>query len=236
MNLTRSSTDRTKAVVQRVATTLSLLAAFACSGSTTEASTVPTSPPLISSPSSSASEPVTYTARTFMKGMKVTVPSEDWTVYEDHPGEFNIAAPSPAEANIHFWLDPYPSLRDDKPLSGVERTAPALINWMSGNKNFKVSDRRSVQIDGIAATTLLLDLTGECIDYLVFQATTYDFPYGTCPGSPAQLYFATLRAGAKSHTLVIAVDAKNKKTFASIVQPANKIIASVSLPAQISAG
>jgi hypothetical protein len=215
---------------------MALLTAVACSGSTTEASTVAMSPSLASSPSQSAPETVTYTAETFMKGMKVTVPSGDWTVYEDHPGEFNIAAPAPAEANIHFWLDPYPSLENDEPLPGVGRTASALVDWLSGNANFVVSDRSTVEIDGNSATTFLLNLSGDCIDYFVFQTSAYDFPYGTCPGGPARLYVTTLGTGSKAHTFVISVDAKNEKTFASIIPAARKIIANVSLPTQVSAG
>jgi hypothetical protein len=238
MRWTRFRTNRTKAGarVQRVVTATALLTALACSGSTTEASTVATSPPLASSPSPSAPGTVTYTAETFMKGMKVTVPSGDWTVYEDHPGEFNIAAPAPAEANIHFWLDPYPSLKDDQPLPGVGRTASELVGWLSGDPNFVVSDHATGEIDGNSATTFLLDLSGDCIDYFVFQTSAYDFPYGTCPGNPARLYITTLGAGAKAHTFVISVDAKNKKTFESIIPAARKIIANVSLPTKVSAG
>ena len=180
---------------------------------------------------------MTYTAHTFMKGMKVTVPSDDWTIYEDHPGEFNIAAPSSTPANIHFFLDPYPSLQDDKPLHGVGRTAPALINWLSGDPNFDVSNRSNVKMaDGTSATTFLLDLTGDCIDYFVFKTAAYDFPYGTCAGNPPRLWVETLGDGAKTHTFVIAVDAKNKNTFESIIPAATKIVTNASLPDKISAG
>ena len=50
-------------------------------------------PPASSSATSSSPGPVTYTAQVFMPGMKVTVPTSGWTVYEDHPGEFNLASP-----------------------------------------------------------------------------------------------------------------------------------------------
>ncbi len=90
--------------------------------------------------------------------------------------------------------------------------------------------------DGTSATTFLLDLTGDCIDYFVFKAAAYDFPYGTCPGNPPRLYVETLGDGANAHTFVIAVDAKNKKAFASIIPAANKIITNASLPTKISAG
>ena len=55
--------------------------------------------------------PVTYTARVFMRGMKVTLPNAGWTVSEDAPGELKLAAPPPGqmhETNIGFWLDPRP--------------------------------------------------------------------------------------------------------------------------------
>ena len=79
-------------------------------GSTLSPSAIATS-----SPSPSDVGPFVYTAQVFMAGMQVIVPSSHWSIHEDHPGEFNLSAPSPAIANIHFWLDPYPSLKNDKP-------------------------------------------------------------------------------------------------------------------------
>jgi hypothetical protein len=182
-------------------------------------------------------EPVTYTAEVFMRGMKVTVPSDSWTIYEDQPGEFNIAAPSPATANIHFWLDPYPSVADDKPEPGVGRTPAALIAWLRGNPGFIVSAPVNVSIaNGIRASTFILDLSDDCFDYFVFRAPAYDFPFGTCPGEPVRLYLATLGGGPKVHTLVIAIDAKNKKTFTDVTPAAKKIITNVTLPSKVSAG
>jgi hypothetical protein len=172
-----------------------------------------------------------------MAGMKVTVPSDGWSIHEDHPGEFNLAAPSPAVANIHFWLDPYASLTDHEPAPGVGRTPTALIAWMRGNPAFVVSAPKATRIaTGLKATTLVLDLSDDCIDYFVFRAPGYDFPYGTCPGTPVRLDFAILGRGAHAHTFVVAIDAKNEKTFAAVAPTAEKIIASVMLPPQVSAG
>src|SRR2546426_6139187 len=84
-----------------------LVASQGCSGSGADGgSATPTGASFSPSSVPSASAQVTYTTQVFMAGMKVTFPSDGWSVYEDHPGEFNLAAPSPAEANIHFWLDP----------------------------------------------------------------------------------------------------------------------------------
>jgi hypothetical protein len=70
-----------------------------------------------------------------MPGMKVTVPASGWTVYEDHPGEFNLASPGGkmAGTNIHFWLDPYASTPHDRPIRTAGRTPAALIRWLRGN-------------------------------------------------------------------------------------------------------
>jgi hypothetical protein len=172
-----------------------------------------------------------------MAGMEVTVPSDGWSVFEDHPGEFNLAAPAPATANVHFWLDPYPSLADDEPTPGVGRTPAAIIAWMKGNPSFIVSAPKTVRIaGGTKATTFTLNLSDGCIDYFIFRAPGYDFPYGTCPGTPVRLFLATLGNGAKAHTFVIAIDAKNKKTFAAVDPAAERIIATVMLPRTVSAG
>ncbi len=145
----------------------------------------PTSVSLPSSSVSAASAQITYTAKVFMAGMKITVPSDSWSIHEDHPGEFNLAAPAPTMANIHFWLDPYPSLRNDKPVHGVGRTPTALIAWLRSDPSFIVSAPKTTSIaSGTPATTFILNLSKDCIDFFVFRGPAYDFPYGTCPGRP----------------------------------------------------
>jgi hypothetical protein len=213
------------------------LSAVGCGGSGKGGgSASPTGASLPPSSTPSAAQ-VTYTAGVFMAGMRVTVPSAGWSIFEDHPGEFNLAAPLPATANIHFWLDPYLSLADDKPNPGLGRTPAAIVAWMKGNPSFIVSGLKTVRIaSGTTATTFMLDLSDSCIDYFVFRAPGYDFPYGTCPGTPVSLFLATLGSGAKAHTFVIAIDAKNKKTFAAVDPTAERIIATVMLPPTVSAG
>lgn len=174
-----------------------------------------------------------------MAGMRVTVPSSHWSIHEDHPGEFNLSAPSPRIANIHFWLDPYPSLKNDKPLPGVGRTPAALIAWMKATPAFKVSAFRTVGIaGGVMATSFTFELSRGCIDFFVFRAPGYDFPYGLCSSvsPPSHLYLATLGSGAKAHTFVIAIDAKDVKTLAAILPSAEKIITNAVLPAKVTAG
>ena len=65
----------------------------------------------------------------------------EFQVYEDHPGEFNLASPDGemAGTNIHFWLDPYASTPHDRPIRTAGRTPTALIRWLRGNPNFIVS-------------------------------------------------------------------------------------------------
>ena len=183
-----------------------------------------------------------------MPGMKVTVPTSGWTIYEDHPGEFNLASPPGrlAGTNIHFWLDPYVSTPDDKPILMVGRTPAALIAWLRSNPDFVVSAPVRQRIaHGIKAASVDLDVSaaaprsdpgcpGPCLDYFVWPR--FGFVYGTGQGEPIRLFFATLGTNVKRHTFVISIDTPNADVFAAVVPIAEKIIDSVRLPATISAG
>ena len=126
--LVRQTTVATIARKAGVAAALGAVAAVtqACggSGASGTAGLTPSSPPPASA-SATSSGPVTHTAQVFMPGMKVTVPTSGWTVYEDHPGEFNLASPpgTTAGTNIHFWLDPRASTPHDRPIPTVEENA-----------------------------------------------------------------------------------------------------------------
>ncbi|HSS90024.1 MAG TPA: hypothetical protein VLL69_11945 [Streptosporangiaceae bacterium] len=184
----------------------------------------------------------------FMPGMKVTVPASGWTVYEDHPGEFNLASPpgQVAGTNIHFWLDPYASTPHDRPIRAAGRTPAALIGWLRSNPDFIVSAPVSQRIaHGIRAASVDLDVSaaaprsdpscpGPCLAWLVWPR--FGFDYGTGRGEPIRLVFATLGTGTKTHTFVISVDAPDAKTFSAVIPTAEKIIDSVSLPETVSAG
>jgi hypothetical protein len=183
-----------------------------------------------------------------MPGMKVTVPSSGWTVFEDHPGEFNLASPpgKMAGTNIHFWLDPYASTPHDKPIRTVDRTPAALIGWLRSNPNFVVSAPVSQRIaHGIKAASVGLDVSttaprsdpscpGPCLVYFVWPR--YGFDYGTARGEPIRLAFASLGTGTKAHTFVISIDTSNAETFSAVIPTAEKIIDSVELPATVSVG
>ncbi len=210
--------------------------AGSASGGGSAASTAPSSPaPTTSSPP----EPVTYTAQVFMRGMKVTVPTDGWTVFEDHPGEFNLSAPAPGAmtgTNIHFWLDPYVSTTNDQPNHGVGRTPTALIAWLKNRAVFHVSATSRRKIAG-SVRALSVDLESTTpTDYFAFRGPDYSFPYGTGPGEPIRLYFATLGSGASAHTFVISIDAPSAKAFAAVAPTAENILASVKLPPTGSAG
>jgi hypothetical protein len=212
------------------------------------AATASSQPPASSSAGASLSRPVTYTAHVFMPGMKVTVPTSGWTIYEDHPGEFNLASPPGrlAGTSIHFWLDPYVSTPDDRPIRTVGRTPTALIGWLRSNPDFVVSAPVRQRIaHGIRAASVDLDVSaaaprsdpgcpGPCLDYFVWPR--FGFVYGTGRGEPIRLFFATLGTNVKSHTFVISIDTPNADAFSAVVPIAEKIIDSVRLPATISAG
>jgi hypothetical protein len=236
-----------------VAAALGAVAAVtqACGGSGasgTAGLTASSPPPASASAISSSSGPVTYTARVFMPGMKVTVPASGWTVYEDHPGEFNLASPDGemAGTNIHFWLDPYASTPHDRPIRTAGRTPAALIRWLRGNPNFVVSAPLSRRIGhGTGAASVDLDVSataprsdpgcpGPCLVYFVWPH--FGFDYGTGRGEPIRLYFASLGTGTKAHTLVISIDTPDTQTFSAVIPTAEKIIDSVQLPATVSAG
>src|SRR5262249_51874405 len=145
-----------------------------------------------SSQTLSASDPVTYVAKVFMRGMKVTVPSADpsagWTVYEDHPGEFNLVAPDRfRRTHIHFLQDPLASSTHDKPIPGVGQTPTALIAWLRQNPDLVESAPRPATIAGHVqgvsvdvgvskkAPSTNPECGGPCLDWLVFQGRNYGF-------------------------------------------------------------
>ena len=219
------------------------------SGASGAAGLTASSPLPASSPATSnLSGPVTHTAQVFMPGMKVTVPTSGWTVYEDHPGEFNLASLSgkTAGTSIHFWLDPYASTPHDAPIRTAGRTPAALIGWLRSNRDLVVSAPVSQRIaHGIEAARVDLDVSataprsdpgcpGPCLAYFVWPR--FGFDYGTARGEPIRLYFASLGTGTNTHTFVISVDAPNAKTFSAVIPAAGKIIDSVRLPAIVSAG
>jgi hypothetical protein len=192
---------------------------------------------------------VTYTARVFMRGMKITVPA-GWTVHEDHPGEFNLASPAGrlAETNIHFWLDPIPTAPHGVVLPTLGRTPSALIGWLRANDNFVVSTPTPRRVArGVAATSVDLDVaatapredpscTNPCLTYFVFKGPGYHFGYGTGQDEPVRLYFATLHQGSATHTFTISVDTPSANAFKAMLPVAATILATVRLPQRISAG
>jgi hypothetical protein len=195
--------------------------------------------------------PVTYKAQVFMRGMRVTVPGAGWTVYEDHPGEFNLADESGAAngTHIHFWLDPYAVTPHDIRVRGVGRTPTALIAWLSSDHYLVVTAPTKVVLArGLATTSVDLDVAaaaprsdpscpGPCLDYFNFSGPNYEFGFGTGRGNPVRLYFATLRgANGTSHTFTIAIETPSARAFAAVLPVARKILASVRLPAKLTAG
>jgi len=198
------------------------------------------------------SGPVTYTAQVFMPGMKVTVPSADrstgWTLYEDHPGEFTLAAPDRLrDGVIHFWLDPIASSVHDKPIPGVGHTPAALVDWLRHDPDLVVSPPRPAMIAGeIKGTRVDIRISpkvhnynttgcdgGPCFDWLTFRGRNHPDANG---GGFDRLYLATLRSGEKSHVLAIHVNAPDAKTLAGMIPIAAHIVANVVLPATVSAG
>jgi hypothetical protein len=251
--LMRHSTVARIARITVAAAVLGAVAAVtqACGGSGasgTAGLTAPSLPPASASATSSSSGTVTYTAQVFMRGMKVTVPASGWAVYEDHPGEFNLASPDGkmGGTNIHFWLDPYASTPHDRPIRTAGTTPAALIRWLRGNPSFIVSapvSRRIAHGTGAASVDLDVSATaprsdpgcpGPCLVYFVWPH--FGFDYGTGQGELIRLYFATLDTATKPHTLVISIDTPDAQTFTAVIPTAEKIIDSVQLPATVSAG
>jgi hypothetical protein len=251
--LMRHSTVARIARITVAAAVLGAVAAVtqACGGSGasgTAGLTAPSLPPASASATSSSSGTVTYTAQVFMRGMKVTVPASGWAVYEDHPGEFNLASPDGkmGGTNIHFWLDPYASTPHDRPIRTAGTTPTALIRWLRGNPSFIVSapvSRRIAHGTGAASVDLDVSATaprsdpgcpGPCLVYFVWPH--FGFDYGTGQGELIRLYFATLDTATKPHTLVISIDTPDAQTFTAVIPTAEKIIDSVQLPATVSAG
>jgi hypothetical protein len=204
--------------------------------------------PSISSARSTAA--VTYTAKVFMRGMKVTVPDPGWRVYEDHPGEFNLSAPAGTTAgtNIHFWLDPIATGPDGTVLPDVGRTPEELLAWLRQDADLVVSTPTTRSIaGGLRTLSVDLDLAasapeedpgcgGPCLGEFVFTGAHYSFPYGTGLGEPVRLYLASLSSHGARHTFLISVDAPSASAFAAVVPAASRILKSVRLPKKLSTG
>lgn len=185
---------------------------------------------------------ITYTAKVWLPGLKVVVPDAGWTIYEDQPGEFSLKSPAAlGEGGIHFWLDPHASGLLGAPLSRpVAVTPSALIKWLRGNPNLRVSAPTSRRAAGTTMKSVKFDLsrrapkedptcTTPCLTYFVFRGTGYDFTFGTARGEVVRLYLRTVKRSGHAHTLAILVSAP-AKTFASVDRIANSILARTQLP------
>jgi hypothetical protein len=149
--------------------------------------------------------------------------------------------------HIHFWLDPR-AWQNGVLLPDVGRTPSALIAWLRQNDDLVVSAQRSRRIaHGVPARSVDLDLAatapredpgcpGPCLTYLVFKGPHYGFGFGTGRGELTRLYFATLRRKGSARTFTVAVDAPSPRVFRAVIPTATRILASVRLPARVSAG
>lgn len=184
---------------------------------------------------------VTYTAHTFMRGMRVTVPTPAWKVYQDRLGEFNLIGPS--GTHIHFWLDPQAITPDNTVVPGV-RTPAALVAWLRSQPDLVVSApvirrivgnlrARSVDLDVSATAPSDPTCGGPCLDYFNFAGRGYKFSYGTGHGHPIRLYFGSLRRSSNqtTHTFTISVDTPSPQVFRAVTTTAQGILRSVRLPA-----
>jgi hypothetical protein len=220
----------------------------ACLSATVVAAALLTAPTGAGEPSA-AGPPVTYTAQVALRGLKVTVPSRQWTIYEDQRGEFSLRAPRTLtdQGYIHFWLDPHASAPRGVVLTNVGTTPNALIRWLRGNKHLVVSPPTTRRIgSGLTMKTVRLDLSAgapkedpscrvPCLTYFVFNGPGYNFPFGTARGEPVRLYLASVKRGGPARTLAIAVSAPTR-AFPAIESVSRKILASVVLPATLTTG
>ena len=186
--------------------------------------------------------------------MTVTIPAGGWREYIDNPWDFTVTSPAgpiPAGTQINFWLDPYASGEGGPAhlagvlLPGVGRRPAALVAWLRHNRDLAVSSpsTRRIAHGQLSATSVDLDLSviapredpscqGPCLSYLAFRGHGRPFAFGTGLGEPVRLYFATVRLGTVTHTLAIAIDAPSAKAFGDAVPVAEKILASLRLPAK----
>jgi hypothetical protein len=128
----------------------------------------------------------------------------------------------------------------------VGHTPVALVSWLRHNPNLVVSAPVTRRIaGGLPTKSIDLDLAasapredpgcpGPCLTYFRFRGRHYDFPYGTGRGEPVRLYFATLGKAKRMFTL--SVDALSRRRFKSVIGAAEKILASIKLPKNVSAG
>ena len=211
----------------------------------------PTPTPSASIPAAAArGQSPTYTAQVFLHGMKVTVPNRQWGVFEDHPGEYNLAAPPGVmnEVHVHFWLDPFATAAHGRALHGIGRTPKALVEWLGHDRDLVVSQPVRRRIAGrVTAISVDLDLSatapredpscpGPCLTYLGFRGRNYGFEFGSGRQMPVRLYFASVRRGGKTRILAVAIDTPSARAFNAALAPVETMLASVRLPARLSPG
>lgn len=242
-------TDRTRMV--RAISRVVVGALFAMPIGACGASNPPSSTPTASTAGAPARGPSpTYTAQVFLRGMKVTVPNRQWGVFEDHPGEYNLAAPPGVmnDVHVHFWLDPFATAAHGRPLHGIGRTPQALIEGLEHNRDLVVSPPVKRRIAGsVTAISVDLDLSasapredpscpGPCLTYLGFRGRNYGFEFGSGRHMPVRLYLASVRRGRKTHTLAVALDTPSAHAFNAARGPVEAMLASMRLPARLSPG
>jgi hypothetical protein len=186
----------------------------------------------------------------FLRGMKVTVPNRHWGVFEDHPGEYNLAAPPGvmSDVHVHFWLDPFATAAHGRPLHGIRRTPQALVEWLRHDPDFVVSQPVHRRIAGrVTAISVDLDLSATapredpscpepCLTYLGFRGRNYGFDFGSGRHMPVRLYFASVRRGGRTRILAVAIDTPSAQAFNAALGPVESMLASVKLPARLTPG
>jgi len=215
-----------------------------CSNGTTGAAPSIIGPSPTGSPTPVA-QSVVNTTTAFLPGMRVTTPS-GWTVGEDSQIELKLYPPAQFmgigdSTGIRFWIDPHASTPcSDKALPVSIATPARAVAWLQGDKDLLITNLRHVTIAGhvgamrldldnsLAAPKCQPDCKVSCIDYFLFRAGGETAPYGTGRGELVRLYFATI--GPPTHTLVVGLDAQNKRVFDRLSPSLASIVASLQLP------
>jgi hypothetical protein len=246
--------------MRRTAALLTASAAVAVVGA--NASAVPGAQPPALPSSCSDSSPCRLAAgryrlgySTVIEGLQLTLP-RGWSSTENSGGELKLVPPGDPNEWLFIWLDLVAVKSTGRGagtiLPRVGRTPTKVIRWLTHNPDFAVVSRprRSSLVHGLRMTTLALGVS-----------TSANFGDPECPSNPrcaalfkdpkywgesdfyaigapeeVRLYLGTVRFGGASHTLFVALDAKNHARLSRLTATARGIIASLRLPTRATGG
>jgi hypothetical protein len=187
-----------------------------------------------------------YTTTYFLDGQLTLDIPPGWKSTEDQPVEFNAQPRGPHR--VVFWVDPFPARFDEdgivRPIPGVPRTAAGELGWFEANPDLDVSKPRRGTIGVMDLPASVIDVAiapdaknedPDCPKELKVCVTLLSWPnvqdaLGIAATETMRLYLADVRYGGKKHLFAAAIQAFDQAQFASLLDDAERVIASAEAP------